>query len=578
MKINLRNTTFLFVALIILCLVGCSKTGSTGNTTTSVAPEPLVIKATVVEPEYLYGYAPMTFAEFWYGEINKVAKVDTFNSSNPDLTAMSEEYLHFGYSSADDIDRYAGVQKNTWDNDSGMYDAISRATLGYGLFRAGFAHIVKVTMDNGDEKIMSHEIVEDMTSPTGYRIDLNTENVEGIVLTDNTRLDTKKTMGYTPDTNTTYANSVANGGGGYRIVGLKRVPVKVKSSTVGKALEMQKSKMVNDQVKAFLDQYEKITFEDDAKAYAYKELYANGIYGEREINENASVKDPGMITLGDGKNGTKAIAHGDGYADLTMFVYYDNYEGYTRGSVGSLDEATLDTLYSGTDNPTYAENKENADKLAAFMDYALNFQGAKLQWAGEDNVFDTADDVVVGQMLHKDAYYSFNHGNYIEVSITNDFERFGKLGNGFYRITMIADGYKDVMVETGSLLLDYHTPTIVDEDVPAVGFSKLLSVQLDIEGVKVSLDENVQNAYMEGLENPDNYSLYFMKGSGRRAKATTVCDKAHLVLIDDNIFTITFNVRGIEELTEDIHYFVKIDTGVEGIAPSNVEFHYAPKD
>ena len=86
MKINLRNTTFLFVALIILCLVGCSKTGSTGNTTTSVAPEPLVITATVVEPEYLYGYAPMTFAEFWYGEINKVEKVDTFNSSNPDLT------------------------------------------------------------------------------------------------------------------------------------------------------------------------------------------------------------------------------------------------------------------------------------------------------------------------------------------------------------------------------------------------------------------------------------------------------------------------------------------------------------
>ncbi|MCR5732162.1 MAG: hypothetical protein K6G51_04415 [Sphaerochaetaceae bacterium] len=593
MKRNLLKATSFVLVLMVLCLCGCSKKSSTE--TTSVATAPVAVTETtpvetapvvesvpevkeVKEVKYLYGYTPMSFADFWYGEMTEVEECNSFDASSPDLTAQSEEYLHFSYSNPNDVDIYAGVQKNTWDNDSGMYDEISRATVGYGLFRAGFAHTVEVTMDNGEKKIMTHEIVEDSAAPTGYRIDLNNNNIDNIFLTSNTRLDTKKSKGYTPDTNTTYANSVANGGGGYKIVGLKKVPVMVKSSTVEEALALQKAGKADDQVKAFLNQYEKITFEENPTAYAYKELYANGVYGERVINENAAVKNPGKVYLGDGSKGTKPIAHGDGYADLTMFVYYENYDGYTRGSVGSLDEKTLDTLYEGDKNPTYAANKENADKLAAFMDYALHFQGAKLQWAGKDDKFDTADDVVVGEMLHKDAYFSFNHGNYIEISITNDFERFSKLGNGYYRITMIADGYKDVSVETDKLILDYHTPTIWSEDVPAVGLSKLLSVQINAEGVNVSLDENVQSEYLSALEKLENYSLYYMKGSGRKAKAVTVCDKADLISIDDNIYTITFDVSNIPVLTEDIHYFVNFDSGIMGIAPSQVEFHYAPKD
>ncbi len=538
----------------------------------------LAVTACSKSNDYLYGYTSMSFADFWYGELEDISVCDKFDLNNPDLTAASAEYKHYSYSNASDSDRFVGLQKNTWDNDSGMYDAVSRATVGYGLFRAGFAHTVEVTMDNGEKKNMSHEIISDSSAPTGYRIEMNTEGVQGIVLTDNTRLDTKKTSGYTPDTKKTYAESVKNGGG-YKILGLKKVPVKVKKSTVNAALKLQKKGQSNEQLAAFLNQYEKITFEEKATAYAYKELYANGIYGAREVNEKASgVKDPGRVYFGDGSKGTKAVAHGDGYADLTMFVYYENYDGYTRGSIASLDEKTLDTLYEGEENPGYAANKENADKLAGFMDYALNFQGAKLQWAGPDKKFDTADDVFAGEMLHKDAYFSFNHGNYIEISITNDFERFAKLGNGNYRITMISEGYKDVSVEAENLVLDYHTPAIAEEDIPSIGAGKKLNVGLNAEGVKVSLDKDVQSAYISDLSKPEIYSLYYMKGEGRKATQFVVCKQAEKVSVDGNIYTLTFDLSSAKELPEDIHYYVTITPSSSDVAPAQVEFHYAPKD
>jgi len=597
MKKLILKRMSLLLALMLLCLAGAGCSNSSPAQTAAETPAPpsspteapAPSAAPAEEPApsesaevpegdgYLYGYTAMSFADFWYGELTDVAACDTFDPEDPDLTATSEEYRHFSYSSADDPDRFAGVQKNTWDNDSGMYDAVSRATVGYGLFRAGFAHTVEVTMDSGEKKIMSHEIVADETAPTGYRIDLNTEGIEGIVLTDNTRLDTEKTVGYTPDTKTTYAGSIENGGGGYQITGLKKVPVKVKKATADEALRLQEEGKNNEQVDAFLDQYQKITFEEAPSAYAYKELYASGVYGAREINEEAEgIKDPGRVYLGDGSNGTKAIAHGDGYADLTMFLYYEDYDGYTRGSIGSLDEETLNTLYDGEEKPTYAENKENADKLAAFMDYALHFQGAKLQWAGEDNTFDTEDDVFTGEMLHKDAYFSFNHGNYIEISITNDFERFNGLGNGSYRITMIADGYRDVSAEAENLVLDYHTPAIEGEDIPAVGDDRQLNAAINVEGVKVSLDENVQAAYMDALANAETYSLSYMEGEGRKAKEIVVCENAADVTAEGNIYTITFDVSTAESLPEDIHYFVTIAPAVDGIAAARAEFHYAP--
>lgn len=521
---------------------------------------------------YMYGYTEMSYADFWYGELENPAACDSFDLENPDLTAYSEEYLHYGYSSAGDTDIYAGVQKNTWDNDSGMYDAVSRATVGYGLFRASFANVVEVKMDDGSKQIYSSEIVKDPSAPTGYSISVNTNNVPGIVHSVNTRLDTKKTVGYTPNTKTVYSKSPA----GYRIVGLKNVPVKVKRATVYMAKALSLFGVSNDQLKAFNAQLDKINFVSEMDSYACKELYANGVYSARELNPGAKVINPGKAYIGDGTKGTKPIAHGDGFADLTMYVYLDAYDGYTKGSLLSLDEAKLDTLYAGTSAPTYAENKEKGDKLAGFMAYALNFQGAKLQWAGNDGVFDTADDVFVGNMLHKDSYFSFNHGNYIEVSITNDFERFAGLGNGDYRITLISEGYEDVTVEADDLVLDYKTPTLVEEDVPAIkAGAKKLSVELDTTRAKISNDAAETAAYTAALGDPAAYKLCYEQASGRSTEEVVVAEKAASVVNNNGIYTVEFDVSG-KKLPEDIHYQV-VTSPASG--PSvTLEFHYAPND
>ena len=519
--------------------------------------------------EYLYGYTEMSYADFWYGELENPAACDSFDLENPDLTAQSEEYQHYSYSSADDADPYAGVQKNTWDNDSGMYDAVSRATVGYGLYRASFANTVEVKLDDGSTQVFSNEIDADETAPTGYSILLNTTEVPGIEFAAGTRLDTEATTGYTPDTNTVYADSVA----GYRITGLKKVPVKVKKSVVDAAKELTDAGETNGQLEAFNAQLEKITFVDEMTSYACKELYANGIYGARELNENAQVLDAGEAYLGNGENKTKDIAHGDGFADLTMYVYLGAYDGYTRGSILTLDEETLDTLYADTDTPTYAANKESGDKLAGFMNYALNFQGAKLQWAGEDGVFDTDDDVFVGNMLHKDSYFSFNHGNYIEVSITNDFERFSELGNGNYRITLISEGYADVTVEADDLVLDYKAPTVVEDDLPELAEGETqMQVQIDATSVNVSNDEAVNEAYVAGLESVDAYKLSYENDD---REEIVVAEKAASVENNDGIYTVTFDVAD-QELPTDIHYQVTVSS--EGAKDVTLEFHYAPAE
>ena len=96
----------------------------------------------------LYGEKDMSFGEFWYGELNKVTDA---------TSAQSAEYLNYSNSKKTE-DIYEGVQKNTWDNDSGMYDAITRATVGYGIYRAAFVHNVELTRDDGTKELYGHDI------------------------------------------------------------------------------------------------------------------------------------------------------------------------------------------------------------------------------------------------------------------------------------------------------------------------------------------------------------------------------------------------------------------------------------
>ncbi len=323
--------------------------------------------APTVSDGYLYGVSAMSFADFWYGELEDVASPGaTFDLANPDETTTSAEYLAYSDGSTKGEDSYVGVQKNTYDNDSGMYDAVTRATVGYGVYRASFAHTVELTRDDKTTEVYNNEIVVDPEAPTGYRVDENTTGAEGVVLSSNTRIDTENSQNYTPDTTTTFEESVAAGGAGYTITGLKRVTVKVDAEALANAAALDALGLGNVQTQAFLAKAEQIHFDDSItaqSAYAVKELLPNGIYGAREVNESAEAMDPGAAWIGDGSNGSKAVANNDGYTDVTVYVYFDQYGGYTRGSIANLTEETLDTLYADSEGATtYAENKEAGDK------------------------------------------------------------------------------------------------------------------------------------------------------------------------------------------------------------------------
>ncbi|MDO5141607.1 MAG: hypothetical protein Q4D31_01145 [Eubacteriales bacterium] len=381
-----------------------------------------------------------------------------------------------------------------------------------------------------------------------------------------------------------FEESTRAGGGGYTIEGLRSVVVKVDADTLANAAALDALAIRDPQADAFLAQAAQITFDetiDPDTVYAVKELLANGIYDARTVDPNGQARDPGRVWVGDGTNDSKRIANNDGYADLTVYIYFDQYADYTKGSIADLTEATLDGLYADqADANTYAANKAGGDALAAFMHYALHYQGAKLQWAGSDGVFDTADDVSCGNMLHKDSYFSFNHGNYIEVSITNDFARFQGLGNGDYRITLIADGYRDAVVEAHDLVLDYRTPSIVEEDVPALAEGEdTLTIALDARTINVSLDDAVEAAYVAALANEQTYQLCYTVGKGRKAQTVVLADTAAHVAEDDGIYTVTFDVSATKaQLPVDEHCTVVLSTKVGDIADSTVSLHYAPAD
>ena len=509
----------------------------------------------------LYGVKDMSFGEFWYGELNTISD---------ETSAQSAEYLNYSNSEQTE-DIYAGVQKSTWDNDSGMYDAITRATVGYGIYRAAFIHNVELTRDDGTKELYGHEIYRDPDAPAGFSVDLNTTNTLGIGMTANTRLDAANTTNYTPDTNTTYDTCIAAGGGGYTILGIRKVPVAVTATALVEAVIANVAGVDAGINADFLAAVAGISDIDTAALYGAKTLYAGGVFGPRNTAiGQADTVLTGDVFLGDGTDGTKGVAHGDGYADLTLYIYYEDFAQYTRGSIATLDEATLDTLYKSSES-TFAANREAGVDVAEFMDYALNFYGAKLQWAGPDGEFDTDDDMTVGNMLHKDAYYSFNHGHYIEASITKGFERFAGLGDGHYRITMMSDGYADVTVEARDLVLDFSAPVLVDEDVEALGDSDSFTVEVDASAIAVSKDADQTAVYMASLALAETYDFTISR--------EIVVAPSAVEALEGGKFAVTFqlNEAALAALEGNTMYTLNI-AALEDIQATALTIHYAPAE
>lgn len=117
---KLKNKSIISTLTLITVMssiVGCSNTNSENS---SGIDESI---------NYVYGYAPLSYSEYWAGELG-----------------VSEESLSVV---SDKTDREG-------TNDAGMFDAVTRATYKHGIYRQQFKYTVEVT----GEKVISSETKE----------------------------------------------------------------------------------------------------------------------------------------------------------------------------------------------------------------------------------------------------------------------------------------------------------------------------------------------------------------------------------------------------------------------------------
>ncbi len=135
-----------------------------------------------VVSEYTYGYAALTWAEYWAAE-------DVYNATD--------------VSSSDDVDRDAG--NGVYEHDRGGYDVVTRATMNHGLHRGSFQCVDVI------------------------------ETAEGVQIKPSYYPDKKSFVDVDGKTWTVSGSSVSDGANtytitGHEVTGLKYVPVKVKTA------------------------------------------------------------------------------------------------------------------------------------------------------------------------------------------------------------------------------------------------------------------------------------------------------------------------------------------------------------
>jgi hypothetical protein len=500
-------------------------------TPTAVNDEKTVVKYTadsVDLSEKKYAKTALTYGEYWYTETSD-GYLGTLTTSFVKDGEVAEIPASYTASQSND-DEYGATGADT---DAGMYDAVSRATTGYGLGRLSFTQTVIAKTASGDEKQFKSDVTEDNGTYTIVR----PENA-------------KDEFGY---------DSAQNRGsnGEFKAVGFEDVVVAVSKDMAVNAEILKNIDGYEEQAKAVSDIISNLSFDDSLtydNVYDYKELNANGLYGKRVVNENVSVKDIGNYseanTTADNAF-TVNTKYGRRYGDVTFLFYFDDYKDMKKDSASS--NINTDAATEG--------------KVGEFKNYIYNVTRAKIEYLGEDG---TSEPIVVGTKFGSDIWISPNHGPVVELAVTKSYDRFKSLGDGKYRITLMADGYKDVVLET-SASFDVHNPLEMqtdDDDVDEIKVGSDLVLKYNI----------VNQKYVDALKAlGENNKVTLTSGSGR--DAVTVASGAKLS--DENgVLTVTFeNVK--DKLTKDTQYtvnFPTIDYNDADKLGMTASVHYAPAD
>ena len=500
----------------------------TAVTPTAVNAEKTIVKySDTTLSGYKFAKKTLTYSEYWYAETS-----DGFNGT------LSTEFAKNG-AVAEIPDSYTATQSaddkyaaNGADTDAGMYDAVSRATTGYGLGRLSFTQAVNALNSNGEMAPFSSSIKYENGAYTVVR----PENA-------------KANFGYDGSSN-------RGSNGKITATGIKDVVVAVSKDMAVNAEILKNVSGYEAQAQKVSDEIASLNFDTDlneSNVYAYKELNANGLYGKRVVNDNVSVKNVGNYSeanTNDNNKFTVNTKYAKRYGDVTFLVYFDDYANMKADDPAHKNINTDEAV---------------AGKVGEFKDYVYNVQGAKIEYLGEDG---TATPVVAGAKFASDLWISPNHGPVVEVAVTNSYDRFKTFGNGKYRITLVADGYKDVVLES-SARFDIDSPLKMqgdDDDVSEITNGTDLVLNYDINNAVYA--ESLVNAVANGTAN-------ITIGEGRN----TVAENGKVV-VNGNVLTLTFeNVK--DSLKKDTQYtvtFPTLDYNDADKLGMTASVHYAPAD
>lgn len=365
---KLKNKSIISTLTLITVMssiVGCSNTNSENSSGIDESVN------------YVYGYAPLTYSEYWAGELG-----------------VSEESLSVV---SDKTDREG-------TNDAGMFDAVTRATYKHGIYRQQFKYTVEVT---GEKVISSETKEEEGKEKTTYTTDSSdtktvtaqatfggvnegekgfemvADAVDGTVLFE----DAKEifTIGEGDDASTYKITE-------YNVLGFNSVPVAIPEDLVEEA---KKDGFVESD-------------EVNANTYGLKAMKSDKTYGSRNTETEVS-------------------------SDITIVADEDKITDVYNTKYGSDAEAYI-----------YLKN-ENGNELTEeeYLKYCANFLTAKYEYYGDDSTYSKVVSTY-GTKHSSDTWWSTNHGMRIDTGINYDFDRFEGSGSGYYKITLIANGYKDI--------------------------------------------------------------------------------------------------------------------------------------
>lgn len=364
---------FIISTLIALSLIGslvsCSNTekANTSNSESTASSD-------AKEINYVYGYAPLSYAEYWAADLG----------TSVEKLSMSSE-----------------TTDSEGNKDTGMFDAVSRATTKHGIYRSQIQYTVEVT----GEKVLSTETVEENgREQTKYTTDSNdtkkvTAKVDftGVDEENNLKLESVDDSILFKDGAATFTIKEGDSATEYKIVnydvaGFNKIPVAIPSD------------MIEDAKSHGFVEDDSVT----ADSYGLKTMEADGSYSKRNVSGKASSD----ITV---------------VADEEKITYVYN----TR--FGSDAEAYI-----------YLKNKSGEDLTdAEALEYFANFITAKYEYYGDDSTYSNLV-ATFGTKHAADTWWSTNHGARIDCGINYSFDRFKGANAGYYKITLIANGYEDV--------------------------------------------------------------------------------------------------------------------------------------